>query len=112
MVTNLNQTLCRVQSNFDAQSFFSELDNEREKITSLFSVLDKIPEHNHATLERIIFHLARVAQQERTNLMSPNHLAIVFTPCFFCSSSSRLPSDRGRALWIVWRHDQVGGMNL
>jgi len=60
----------------------SGLTNEREKINSLFSVLENIPRHNHETLARIVYHLSRVAQQETTNLMSPNNLAIVFTPCF------------------------------
>nr|CAB3264163.1 unconventional myosin-IXa [Phallusia mammillata] len=60
----------------------SKLSNDREKVNSLFSVLEGIPQHNHSTLERIVFHLARVAQQEPTNRMSPSNLAIVFTPCF------------------------------
>uniref|UniRef100_A0A671REN3 Unconventional myosin-IXa-like n=1 Tax=Sinocyclocheilus anshuiensis TaxID=1608454 RepID=A0A671REN3_9TELE len=33
------------------------------------------------TLERLIFHLVRIALQEETNRMSANALAIVFAPC-------------------------------
>uniref|UniRef100_A0AAX7VAA2 Myosin IXA n=1 Tax=Astatotilapia calliptera TaxID=8154 RepID=A0AAX7VAA2_ASTCA len=33
------------------------------------------------TLERLIFHLVRIALEEETNRMSPNALAIVFAPC-------------------------------
>uniref|UniRef100_A0A8C2X2L1 Myosin IXA n=1 Tax=Cyclopterus lumpus TaxID=8103 RepID=A0A8C2X2L1_CYCLU len=34
-----------------------------------------------STLERLIFHLVRIALQEETNRMSSNALAIVFAPC-------------------------------
>nr|XP_018671672.1 unconventional myosin-IXa isoform X2 [Ciona intestinalis] len=71
----------------------ARLKNDRERVNALYHVLEGIPQQNHATLERIVFHLARVAQQEPTNRMSPSNLAIVFTPCFFAAPTHVSPIE-------------------
>ena len=78
-----------------------ELSNEREKISALYVVLEGIPPHNHATLERIVFHLSRVALQEATNLMSPSNLAIVFTPCFISPPPHVSPIEGAEQLGVM-----------
>ncbi|TRY98448.1 hypothetical protein DNTS_017504 [Danionella cerebrum] len=47
----------------------------------VYSVIDQLSRTHLNTLERIIFHLVRIALQEETNRMSANALAIVFAPC-------------------------------
>ncbi|XP_053405798.1 unconventional myosin-IXAb-like isoform X4 [Mercenaria mercenaria] len=59
----------------------SEIHDEKEAIQVLFSLIERLPKVNHDVLERLIFHLARVAQHEKNNKMSVNSLAIIFAPC-------------------------------
>ncbi|XP_060525524.1 unconventional myosin-IXa-like isoform X2 [Cylas formicarius] len=59
----------------------ANLDNETDRITTLYDILKKLPSPNYDLMERLIFHLARVALHEETNRMSSSSLAIVFAPC-------------------------------
>ncbi|XP_013918426.1 PREDICTED: unconventional myosin-IXb isoform X2 [Thamnophis sirtalis] len=58
-----------------------ELPEKQEQLYAIYSVLEQLPQANHDTLERLIFHLVKVAVVEEVNRMSPNALAIVFAPC-------------------------------
>nr|XP_056723553.1 unconventional myosin-IXb [Euleptes europaea] len=58
-----------------------ELPGKQERLSAIYSVLEQLPQANHNTLERLIFHLVKVALVEDINRMSPNALAIVFAPC-------------------------------
>ncbi|XP_026554658.1 unconventional myosin-IXb isoform X4 [Pseudonaja textilis] len=58
-----------------------ELPEKQEQLCAVYSVLEQLPQANHDTLERLIFHLVKVAVVEEVNRMSPNALAIVFAPC-------------------------------
>ncbi|XP_019729440.1 unconventional myosin-IXa-like [Hippocampus comes] len=55
--------------------------DKREVIRGVYSVIDQLSRTHLSTLERLIFHLVRIALQEDTNRMSANALAIVFAPC-------------------------------
>ncbi|KAM3608851.1 uncharacterized protein V6R79_005746 [Siganus canaliculatus] len=55
--------------------------DKREVIRGVYSVIDQLSRTHLCTLERLIFHLVRIALQEETNRMSANALAIVFAPC-------------------------------
>ncbi|XP_053283184.1 unconventional myosin-IXAa isoform X6 [Pleuronectes platessa] len=55
--------------------------DKREVIQGVYSVIDQLSRTHLSTLERLIFHLVRIALQEDTNRMSANALAIVFAPC-------------------------------
>ncbi|XP_061451923.1 unconventional myosin-IXa isoform X3 [Rhineura floridana] len=57
------------------------LHERKEAIRGVYSVIDQLSRTHLNTLERLIFHLVRIALQEETNRMSPNALAIVFAPC-------------------------------
>lgn len=59
----------------------SELSETADRISTLMSLIKKLPPSHHALLERLIFHLALVAQREQFNRMSASSLAIVFAPC-------------------------------
>ena len=59
----------------------SELSETTDRVSTLMSLIKKLPTSHHALLERLIFHLALVAQREQFNRMSASSLAIVFAPC-------------------------------
>lgn len=59
----------------------SELSDTTDRVSTLMSLIKKLPLPHHALLERLIFHLALVAQREQYNRMSASSLAIVFAPC-------------------------------
>lgn len=59
----------------------SELSETADRISTLMSLIKKLPPSHHALLERLVFHLALVAQREQFNRMSASSLAIVFAPC-------------------------------
>ncbi|XP_050500617.1 unconventional myosin-IXa isoform X3 [Diabrotica virgifera virgifera] len=59
----------------------ANLDVESDRVTTLYDILKKLPPPNYDLMERLMFHLARVALHEETNRMSAASLAIVFAPC-------------------------------
>ncbi|XP_037362005.2 unconventional myosin-IXb isoform X3 [Talpa occidentalis] len=66
-----------------------ELPEKQEQLAAIYAVLEHLPEANHNSLERLIFHLVKVALLEDVNRMSPNALAIVFAPCLLrCPDNS------------------------
>ncbi|EPB69214.1 hypothetical protein ANCCEY_11702 [Ancylostoma ceylanicum] len=44
-------------------------------------MIDLLPKSNRGLLDRLMFHLARVAHQEAVNKMGPSNLALIFGPC-------------------------------
>ncbi|KAM8960477.1 unconventional myosin-IXb [Pelodytes ibericus] len=58
-----------------------ELPEKQEQLCAIYKVLSQLPLANYNSLERLIFHLVKVALEEDVNRMSPNSLAIVFAPC-------------------------------
>ncbi|KAK7126450.1 hypothetical protein R3I94_017810 [Phoxinus phoxinus] len=66
-----------------------ELPEKLEQLQAIYRVLEQLPTANFNTLERLIFHLVRVAKEEKSNRMTPNSLAIVFAPCILrCPDSA------------------------
>ncbi|XP_051551345.1 unconventional myosin-IXb isoform X3 [Myxocyprinus asiaticus] len=66
-----------------------ELPEKQEQLQAIYKVLEQLPTANFITLERLIFHLVRVAKEEKSNRMTPNSLAIVFAPCILrCPDSA------------------------
>ncbi|KAM4593104.1 unconventional myosin-IXAa isoform 4-T6 [Odontesthes bonariensis] len=57
------------------------LQDKKETMRGVYSIIDQLSRTHLNTLERLIFHLVRIALQEETNRMSANALAIVFAPC-------------------------------
>uniref|UniRef100_A0A8C5E0N9 Unconventional myosin-IXa-like n=1 Tax=Gouania willdenowi TaxID=441366 RepID=A0A8C5E0N9_GOUWI len=66
---------------FELYEEFLRAMDKREVIRGVYSVIDQLSRTHLSTLERLIFHLVRIALQEETNRMSANALAIVFAPC-------------------------------
>uniref|UniRef100_A0A4W3HQY2 Myosin IXB n=1 Tax=Callorhinchus milii TaxID=7868 RepID=A0A4W3HQY2_CALMI len=63
----------------------------QEQLVATYNMLEQLPPANHSTLERLIFHLVKVAVVEDTNRMSTNALAIVFAPCILLSPDTSDP---------------------
>lgn len=59
----------------------ASLTDPQDRISTLFDILKKLPRCNFDLMERLIFHLARVALHEEVNRMNAGALAIVFAPC-------------------------------
>uniref|UniRef100_A0A8C8LMN6 Myosin IXA n=1 Tax=Oncorhynchus tshawytscha TaxID=74940 RepID=A0A8C8LMN6_ONCTS len=57
------------------------LQDKKEVIRGVYSIIDQLSRTHLNTLERLFFHLVRIAGQEDTNRMSANAIAIVFAPC-------------------------------
>ncbi|XP_031335127.1 unconventional myosin-IXa-like isoform X2 [Photinus pyralis] len=53
----------------------------QDRVSTLYDILKKLPKPNYDLMERLIFHLSRVALHEEVNRMSAASLAIVFAPC-------------------------------
>ncbi|KAI1470975.1 RhoGAP-domain-containing protein [Daldinia caldariorum] len=58
----------------------NSLASDEEKCTHLQSVFQQLPPQHKDCLEFLMFHLHRVAERERDNLMTPKNLAVVFAP--------------------------------
>ncbi|XP_078314826.1 unconventional myosin-IXb-like isoform X4 [Crassostrea virginica] len=58
----------------------AEIHDEKERVQAMYAVIEKLPKPNYDLFERLIFHLARIANNEALNKMSPNGLAIIFAP--------------------------------
>ncbi|XP_033506552.2 unconventional myosin-IXb isoform X1 [Epinephelus lanceolatus] len=68
-----------------------ELPEKSERIKAVYQKVEELPPANFNTLERLIFHLVRVAKEEEHNKMSPSSLAIVFAPCILRPKDSDDP---------------------
>ena len=54
--------------------------NHGFRINSMRQALSELPSHHSDTLEVLIFHLARVVEQQAENLMTSTNVAVVFAP--------------------------------
>lgn len=54
--------------------------NHGYKINCMRHAVNDLPPHHRDTLEFLMFHLARIIEQERENLMTSLNLAVVFAP--------------------------------
>ncbi|XP_032902975.1 unconventional myosin-IXb isoform X3 [Amblyraja radiata] len=63
----------------------------QEQVQAVYSILEQLPGNVFYTLERLFFHLIKVAELEEMNRMSPNALAIVFAPCILRSPDTSDP---------------------
>ncbi|KAL0966531.1 hypothetical protein UPYG_G00296380 [Umbra pygmaea] len=68
-----------------------ELPGQTERLHAIYKKLEELPAANFNTLERLLFHLVRVAKEEEHNRMSANSLAIVFAPCIMRSPDTTDP---------------------
>ncbi|XP_031570489.1 unconventional myosin-IXa-like [Actinia tenebrosa] len=71
----------------------SELSDEKVQLETLCALVEKLPRVNKEMFERLIFHLARIADNEESNLMHPNALSIIWAPCIMRTPSSLGPLE-------------------
>ncbi|KAL7628090.1 Rho-type gtpase-activating protein [Parahypoxylon ruwenzoriense] len=58
----------------------NSISNDADKCAHLQNVVKQLPQQHRDCLEFLMFHLHRVAERERENLMTPKNLAVVFAP--------------------------------
>ncbi|XP_050731320.1 unconventional myosin-IXa-like isoform X3 [Eriocheir sinensis] len=78
---------------YDTLLHATELQDEEDQLHTIFSIIKGIPKLNFYLLERLVFHMVRVAQHEEHNRMTANALAIVFAPCILRSQRSQTVQD-------------------
>ncbi|KAB5579657.1 hypothetical protein PHYPO_G00197490 [Pangasianodon hypophthalmus] len=61
--------------------YAADVPEKSERLRAIYRKIEELPAPNYTTLERLIFHLVKVAKEEAHNRMSANALAIVFAPC-------------------------------
>lgn len=54
--------------------------DEQHRIVLMRSAINELPARHRDCLEFLVFHLARVAQREKDNLMTSLNVAVVFAP--------------------------------
>ena len=54
--------------------------NHNYRISSTRHAINDLPSHHRDTLEVLMFHLARVVEQQSENLMTSTNVAVVFAP--------------------------------
>ncbi|XP_069162401.1 unconventional myosin-IXb isoform X4 [Procambarus clarkii] len=78
---------------YDPLLHATELQDPDDQLQTIFNIIKGIPKLNYDLLERLIFHIVRVAHHEEHNRMSVNALAIVFAPCILRSQRSQTVQD-------------------
>ena len=71
----------------------ADIVDSKERISSLMALVQELPPHHFDMLERLVFHLTRVALNEKSNRMSTNALAIVFAPCILRTAKLQQAQD-------------------
>lgn len=59
----------------------ADLSEEKLRLQALCALVQKLPRASRNTLERLVFHLARISQHQEENLMNANALAIIWAQC-------------------------------
>ena len=71
----------------------ADIADESERVSCLMALVQELPPHHFDLLERLVFHLTRVALNEKANRMNPNALAIVFAPCILRTAKLQQAQD-------------------
>lgn len=58
----------------------NEVSPQSERVDAIRAALDGLPRVHRDVLEFLIFHLKRVVEHEKTNLMTSQNVAVVFAP--------------------------------
>lgn len=79
---------------YDDFLWASTTTDEQERFQAIYSHILKLPPAHFELLERLSFHLARVASLEHANRMNANSLAIVLAPCILRTDRQQQMQDR------------------
>ncbi|EJD74213.1 hypothetical protein LOAG_18439 [Loa loa] len=74
----------------------SEVQESAERIRCLSVIVELLPKCNRSVLERLLYHLARVANQESVNKMGATNLALIFAPCILRTNQKLRAQDQLR----------------
>ncbi|ESP05442.1 hypothetical protein LOTGIDRAFT_102587 [Lottia gigantea] len=78
---------------YDEFLMAADIKDDKERIQTFSSVIASLPKPNFDLFERLIFHLARVAMHEDSNMMNAQALAIIFAPCLLRSNKNLQAQD-------------------
>uniref|UniRef100_A0AAF5RX01 Uncharacterized protein n=1 Tax=Wuchereria bancrofti TaxID=6293 RepID=A0AAF5RX01_WUCBA len=74
----------------------SEVQDSAERVRCLTVIIELLPKCNRSVLERLLYHLARVANQESVNKMGAANLALIFAPCILRTNQTLRAQDQLR----------------
>ncbi|CAG9541021.1 unnamed protein product [Cercopithifilaria johnstoni] len=74
----------------------SEVQESAERIRCLSVIVELLPKCNKSVLDRLLYHLARVANQESVNKMGAANLALIFAPCILRTNQTLRAQDQLR----------------
>lgn len=78
---------------YDDFLWATTITDPNERVQVILGHITKLPKANFDLLERLTFHLARIAQNEPANRMNANSLAIIFAPCLLKTNKSMQTQD-------------------
>ncbi|XP_064475014.1 unconventional myosin-IXa-like isoform X2 [Ornithodoros turicata] len=78
---------------YDSILLATNFQDPEEQVQAIFLETKKLPPAHYDLFERLMFHLARVAQHQEFNRMSPESLAIVFAPCILRTNKQLQAQD-------------------
>uniref|UniRef100_A0A158Q830 Myosin motor domain-containing protein n=1 Tax=Elaeophora elaphi TaxID=1147741 RepID=A0A158Q830_9BILA len=74
----------------------SEVQESDERMRCLSVIVELLPKCNRSLLDRLLYHLARIANQESVNKMGAANLALIFAPCILRTNQTLRAQDQLR----------------
>jgi hypothetical protein len=71
----------------------TDIEDKHSRYNALLELTERLPKPHQDVLERLVYHLARVAQQEQSNKMSVYNLALIFAPCIMLPPKDTSPLE-------------------
>lgn len=86
---------------YDSVIGTNEVSGQSARIEALRNSLDGLPRVHRDVLEFLVFHLKRVVEHEKTNLMTSQNIAVVFAPTIM------RPQDIAREMTDVQKKNEA-----
>lgn len=86
---------------YDSVIGTNEVSGQPARIEALRNSLDGLPRVHRDVLEFLVFHLKRVVEHEKTNLMTSQNIAVVFAPTIM------RPQDIAREMTDVQKKNEA-----
>ncbi|VDK27731.1 unnamed protein product [Gongylonema pulchrum] len=85
-----------VEGIYRKSAAIAQVEESFERIRCLSVMVELLPKCNKSVLDRLMYHLARVAHQESVNKMGAANLALIFAPCILRSNQAQHAQDQLR----------------
>ncbi|KAH8592960.1 hypothetical protein B0O99DRAFT_516827 [Bisporella sp. PMI_857] len=92
----------------------TSVENKRERCAHLRKTFNMLPSRHRDCLEFLVFHLVRVADRQKENLMTPKNLAVVFAPTIMRDTSleremSDMHAKNNAIEFVIENSDEIFG---